>query len=70
MDTFMGKPIHGGANTVISPDKNCDFCHTATAVVDGKTTMGPWANMCAEDFKLHGVGLGAGLGQRLVKAAS
>lgn len=43
----------------------CDICG-AEAAYDGKTTMGPWAYMCGEDFKWHGVGLGTGLGQRLV----
>lgn len=36
------------------------------AVYDGKTKMGPWANMCAIAFKRHGVGLGTGRGQKLV----
>lgn len=38
------------------------------AVVDGKTTRGPWANMCAECFDAHGVGLGLGRGQRFIVA--
>lgn len=45
----------------------CDFC-SRKAAYDGKTNMGPWANMCKEDFKWHGVGLGTGRGQRLVLA--
>jgi len=36
------------------------------AIVDGKTTDGPWAYMCQHHFGLHGVGLGLGRGQRLV----
>jgi hypothetical protein len=36
------------------------------AAYDGKTTSGPWANMCQECFDELGVGLGTGLGQRLV----
>lgn len=36
------------------------------AVVDGKTSMGPWAFMCEECFMDYGVGLGTGAGQRLV----
>lgn len=31
--------------------------------IDGKTTMGPWANMNPDSFKQHGVGLGIGKGQ-------
>lgn len=36
------------------------------AKYDGKTWMGPWANMCEECFETHGTGLGLGRGQRLV----
>jgi hypothetical protein len=32
--------------------------------VDGKTAMGPWANMCLTCHKRYGVGLGTGLGQK------
>lgn len=32
--------------------------------VDGKTQMGPWALMCPRCFKLYGVGLGTGRGQK------
>jgi hypothetical protein len=39
---------------------------THEAQYDGKTTAGPWANMCDEHFAIHGIGLGTGLGQRLV----
>lgn len=49
---------------------NCDICRsegsTKSAKYDGKTIMGPWANMCAPHFKQYGVGLGTGRGQRLV----
>jgi hypothetical protein len=31
----------------------CDFCGNE-ATVDGKTTLGPWANMCDECAKKHG----------------
>jgi hypothetical protein len=48
----------------------CDICamvgDTHEAQYDGKTTAGPWANMCDEHFAIHGIGLGTGLGQRLV----
>lgn len=36
------------------------------AKYDGATTFGPWAYMCEEAFRLYGVGLGTGRGQRLV----
>lgn len=35
--------------------------------VDGKTTMGPWANMCPQCFRDYGVGLGTGRGQKYEK---
>ena len=54
----------------VIPD--CDICKyhwgkTTPATYDGKTHMGPWANMCEDCFQCHGVGLGTGRGQRLVK---
>ena len=49
---------------------DCDFCaekaKTRPASYDGKTTFGPWAYMCEDHFKTFGVGVGIGLGQRLV----
>lgn len=53
---------------------NCDICQTKDrgdipAVMDGKTTLGPWwANLCENCFSEYGVGLGLGLGQRFVLA--
>ena len=50
----------------------CDFCRQNPLVMyqeahyDGKTRMGPWANMCREHFKRFGIGLGLGKGQELV----
>ncbi len=52
----------------------CDFCRmaivpkTVPAVVDGKTTLGPWANMCEPHYSQYGTGLGTGLGQKLIKS--
>lgn len=43
------------------------------AAYDGKTNqagLGVWAFMCEEHFETYGVGLGTGLGQRLVLAGS
>ena len=46
----------------------CDICG-ATAMYDAKTVMGPWANLCSEDFDNYTDGqLGLGKGQRLVVA--
>lgn len=42
----------------------CDFCGEP-AQYDGKTSSGPWANMCQRHFKVHGIGLGLGRGRRL-----
>jgi hypothetical protein len=48
----------------------CSFIHgtkeSERALYDGKTIHGPWAYMCEEHFKMYGVGLGTGKGQRLV----
>lgn len=48
------------------PPMVCDVCHgpIAGSFVDGRTTMGPWANMCMTCHATHGVGLGMGKGQR------
>lgn len=49
----------------------CDFCGQddvkRDATYDGKTTYGPWANMCKEHFDTYGIGLGTGKGQELVE---
>lgn len=37
--------------------------------VDGRTKMGPWANMCVRCHDRHGVGLGTGKGQRYTRQA-
>lgn len=48
----------------------CDFCpargSSTVALYDGKTVFGPWAHMCEACFRRVGVGLGTGVGQRLV----
>jgi len=49
----------------------CDFCKQdgidREAGYDGKLNFGTsWANMCQEHFDLYGVGLGLGVGQKLV----
>ena len=51
---------------------DCQICEVEDlqteipAEYDGKTVMGPWANMCAAHFASHGVGLGTGKGQKLI----
>jgi len=43
----------------------CDFC-SELSIVDGKTRIGCWANMCLIHFRSFGVGLGLGKGQVLL----
>ena len=58
-------------SVVVASLPQCDFCREDPTVlhqvahVDGRTKMGPWANMCREHFKKFGVGLGLGKGQEL-----
>lgn len=60
------------AEATVREIPQCDLCKIVDGVsgvpatVDGKTTRGPWANMCEEHFASDGVGLGTGRGQRLV----
>ena len=45
---------------------NCDICHTpfTDVFIDGRTITGPWALMCPSCHEKHGVGIGAGIGQK------
>jgi hypothetical protein len=47
------------------PPEKCDLCGLKITehFIDGKTTHGPWAIMCAICTTLDGVGLGKGSGQ-------
>lgn len=65
------------SSVTVSVLPGCDICKyvgppprkpAQIAAYDGKTTEGPWANMCEFHFKKYGVGLGTGKGQRLVLA--
>jgi hypothetical protein len=48
----------------------CVYCKKEgkriTAEYDGATNSGPWAFMCQLHFGIHGVGLGTGVGQKLI----
>jgi hypothetical protein len=46
--------------------KCCDVCKQPLErhFVDGKTRLGPWANMCLPCHREAGVGVGTGLGQQ------
>ena len=49
------------------PEKD-NFGDPITGVlIDGKTTMGPWALMTDASFRRYGVGLGTGKGQKYVR---
>jgi hypothetical protein len=47
----------------------CDTCQAEIKdeFIDGKTKMGPWANMCKPCHYRYGCGLGTGKGQRYQK---
>jgi len=45
----------------------CDICKNREAIIDGRTKSGPWAYMCWKCFEKHGIGLGLGKGQELMK---
>jgi len=51
--------------TKVFEEKKCDFCGQ-TAQYDGRIRFGPWAYMCPKCFERHGIGLGLGVGQRLI----
>ena len=66
-----------GYSVVVDEPRYCNFCKviheqiiglvgTTVAKYDGKTKMGPWADMCQEHFDEFGVGLGLGRGQKLI----
>jgi late competence protein required for DNA uptake (superfamily II DNA/RNA helicase) len=44
----------------------CDVCSSQKAEYDAKMKTGPWAYMCSECFKIYGIGLGLGMGQKLI----
>ena len=49
----------------------CDLCNKPiiNVFIDGRTSFGPWANMCPECHVKFGVGLGTGRGQRYERDA-
>lgn len=60
--------IEGGTMTgkIMHTQGECNLCGKVnlSEFVDGKTRMGPWANMCLPCYRKVGVGLGVGRGQR------
>ena len=49
-----------------SPPDACDICAAVLVgiFIDGRTRMGPWANMCNTCHRQYGCGLGTGCGQK------
>jgi len=60
----MGNP-RGGTTAYVQELPKCDFCDRQ-GLYDGKTRMGPWAYMCEAHFTSHGIGVGTGVGQKLI----
>lgn len=56
-------------SVVVTRLPNCDVCRAKPAAYDAKTKSGPWGNLCEDCYKEHGIGLGTGLGQRLILQA-
>lgn len=56
----------------VSKFPDCDMCMAIDkqtgiqAVYDGKTNLGPWANMCEKHYRTFGIGLGTGKGQKFI----
>lgn len=45
----------------------CDLCRDGTpAAYDAKTRGGPWAYLCESHMTTRGMGVGLGVGQKLV----
>lgn len=58
--------MHSHTTTKVTTIPKCDFCRE-TAYADAKTTIGPWAYLCKRHLRTHGIGLGLGKGQQLIK---
>ena len=67
-NTMQYVQIEGGTMTgkIMHTVGECNLCgkDRLSEFVDGKTRMGPWANMCLPCYRKVGVGLGVGRGQR------
>jgi hypothetical protein len=58
---------NGTATDVLTKRPVCDMCGNRPAAIDGKVKYATaWAYMCIPCWEQHGVGLGVGLGQRLL----
>lgn len=65
----MPKLVPSATESYLGTVEACDICtRPITAVfIDGKTAMGPWANMCVICHAGNGGKLGTGRGQRYEK---
>jgi hypothetical protein len=61
----MATKVKPHTTVTVTALPTCDFC-ALPAYADGKTQLGPWANMCKGHFMVLGYGLGLGKGQRYV----
>jgi len=56
---------------IVSSLPYCDICKQngdeVAASYDAKTKFGIWGYLCEDHYAEYGIGLGAGLGQRLIK---
>ena len=62
----MATPIGDLVETKVLTLPDCDFHPGVKAAYDGRTRMGPWANMCPNCMVDYGLGVGLGRGQLLV----
>lgn len=63
---LMAEPIvEPHTTTTVTRLPHCDFCRRF-ASYDAKTVDGPWAYQCERHYAINGVGLGLGVGQRLI----
>jgi len=67
---MIQKRVRPHVEVLVESLPDCDMCKSGfikrKARYDGRTRMGPWAYMCKVHFRLYGVGLGLGRGQKLV----
>jgi len=70
-NTMQFVQLEGGSMTgkIMHTQGECNLCGKVnlSEFVDGKTRMGPWANMCMPCYRKVGVGLGVGRGQRYAR---
>jgi hypothetical protein len=64
-ERIEGNPAKPHTQVEVFRIPKCDFCEKP-AQYDGRTGIGPWANMCQMHFYEYGTGLGLGKGQKLI----